>query len=153
MAQELPVKLSDDDRAARVDTLLAKLEYIESLQRKKRDDAKSTQTLIDAELEECQRLRRVLREDTELRKQGDLRFGDEVVPSSAEATEALAKVAEAAEKLPSEPHAFEPTDAMAEDDPCRVCGSQFEDPIHAQLAIEVEGTEEETDETHVGEAG
>lgn len=141
---EIPVKLSDDDREARHASLLFHLGEAERLEAKKKADAKATQELIDNEWAECYRLRRVLLDDQENRKQGDLRFGDDVVPSSAEATAALAEVARATgetddhgaggegAQLPSEPHEFTlpPSMPNAIDFPCVKCGAHIEDPVH-----------------------
>lgn len=89
MEQEVSVKLTVEEIAERGETLAAKMLHVEHLRRKKREDGKSTQALIDAELDECERLARVICDQEELQKQGDLFVDDEV------ATRALAGVAAA----------------------------------------------------------
>ena len=90
MSQEVPVKLTDDELLERGKTLAEKNLHIESLQAKKKADAKRTQGFIDEELAEAARLARVITGQEEVRKQADLFVGDVV------ATDALAQVGEAA---------------------------------------------------------
>jgi len=87
---ELPVRLTDDDRAERAISMAAKVLHIAALREKKRVDAKATQDLIDEDLDELERLARVLTEDQENRKQGDLQFGE------SEAMDALHGIAQRA---------------------------------------------------------
>lgn len=97
MDRELPVKLNADEVNERAETMATKLIHIGSLRKKRREDLRSVNALIESELDEVQRLARTIIDGVEQRKQADLRFGDEVVPSATEATAALAKVAEIAE--------------------------------------------------------
>lgn len=120
MDRELPVKLSDDEIIERAQTLATKIGTVEALREKKARDAKNTQALIDSELDEIQRLARVINESEELRKQGDLTF-DQV-----QATEVLADVAKRV--LPTDAHLFV-AKAVGLDE-CITCGSNIADPIH-----------------------
>ena len=97
MDDEVPVKLTEADREERHDSLLYHLGEAERLEQKLRDDTKAAKTLIAAEWSECYRLRRVLLEDQESRRQGELFVTDE------QATEALAEVAKAAEMTTEAP--------------------------------------------------
>jgi hypothetical protein len=96
----VPVKLTDAQLIERAESIATKLGTVEHLRRKKADDAKSTQALIDTELDEIQRLARVIRDAEEMRKQGELRFDEQ--PNQAEAQAALAKVAEVAGAVEAE---------------------------------------------------
>lgn len=87
MEREVSVKLTVAEVAERGETLAAKMLHVEHLRTKKREDAKSIQALIDTELDECSRLARVISDQEELRKQGELFVDDEG------ATRALAKIA------------------------------------------------------------
>jgi hypothetical protein len=91
MDQPVRVKLTDETLIEYGQHMAAKLLHVGVLRKKKADDAKSTQALIDEELDEAQRLARIITETEEERRQGDLHFGD--VPSTSEAQEALAQVA------------------------------------------------------------
>lgn len=84
------VKLSDHDLAERATMMATKLEHVKVLRKKKADDAKNTQVLIDEELDTLQALARVVLDAEEDGKQGDLFVGD------AEAMQALHDVAQAA---------------------------------------------------------
>lgn len=90
MNDEVSVKLTDEELLERGATLAAKHLHIDHLRDKKRADAKSTQALIDAELDEAGHLAREIDAQEALRKQGDLFVGD------TRARAALAKVGEAA---------------------------------------------------------
>ena len=90
MDDEVPVKLTDEDREARQTSLLYHLGEAERLEQKLRDDTSAAKKLIAAEWAECYRLRRVLLDDQENRRQGELFVTDE------QATAALAEVAKAA---------------------------------------------------------
>ena len=81
------VRLTDVELIERGQNMAAKLLHVGALRQKKKDDAKNTQALIDTELDEAERLARVITEAEESRKQGDLFVTDKV------ATEALAEVA------------------------------------------------------------
>lgn len=94
--QELPVRLTPEDVQARAETLASKLMHIATLRKKRRDDLRSINALIEAELDEVQRLARVIVDGVEARRQGEIEFADELVPSKAEAAAALARVAEIA---------------------------------------------------------
>jgi len=97
MDAELPVKLNEHEVAERAESMASKLVHIGTLRKKRREDLRSINALIETELDEVQRLARTIVDGVEARKQADLRFGDEVVPSQVEATEALAHVAEIVE--------------------------------------------------------
>ena len=86
MNDEVSIKLTKDELLERGATLAAKNLHVALLREKKRGDAKSTQALIDAELDECERLSRVITGQKELRRQGDLFVDDH------QAAETLAKV-------------------------------------------------------------
>jgi len=197
MDVEVRVRLSDAEIIERAQTMAAKVSHIEVLRKKKSDDSKNTQALIDTELDEVQRLARVICEQEEERRQGDL-----FAPTPGQAVDALANVAATAEgdnpaappaplnlaeqflaslgserpeehltrrlfrdfcsdkgvrgggkrkelweevqqlaaaaggtplagdggqPVPTEPHDF----AGKAEKPCTVCGSGFEDPVHA----------------------
>lgn len=138
MNDPVVVKLSDSEIAERAQVMARHIAEVERLEEKKKRDSKATQKLINQELAELARLGRVVSDAFEVRKQGDLRFGDTVVPSSDEAVAALARVAEEAKKpKPSEPHAFvldenAPPAVVAgvEVRTCKVCGSGELDPVH-----------------------
>jgi hypothetical protein len=66
------VKLSEHDLAERAGIMAAKLEHVRVLRRKKSDDAKSTQALIDTELDELGAMARVILEAEDEAKQGEL---------------------------------------------------------------------------------
>jgi polysaccharide deacetylase 2 family uncharacterized protein YibQ len=72
METEVNVKLTDAEIVERAQTLAAKVQHVAVLREKKREDAKSTQALIDAELDEVECLARVIGDQEELRKQGEL---------------------------------------------------------------------------------
>jgi hypothetical protein len=76
MSTEVTVKLTDAEIVERARTMAAKVQHLGVLRRKKRDDSKNTQALIDAELDEIERLARVIGAQEELRKQGEL-FADQ----------------------------------------------------------------------------
>jgi len=101
IAREVRVKLSDEDLIARAQTMAAKVEHIQHLRRKKRDDSRSLQALIESELDEVERLARVINAQEELRRQGDLFVADEIVDQET-ATRALAEAARAACTCPGE---------------------------------------------------
>jgi len=74
--------------------MAARVLHVALLRRKKADDAKSTQAIIDSELDEIAKLAEVITEAAENRKQGDLHFGD----IEAEAKEILGTVAKKLEE-------------------------------------------------------
>ncbi len=101
MDQVVPVKLSEHEVAERAEIMSAKLLRVKSLKRQRRETFRNFTAQIEAELEEANRIARVVAEGIEARKQSDLKFGDEVVPSTSEATEALAEIEKrAAERAP-----------------------------------------------------
>ena len=81
MDDEVVKKLTDEELIERALTMANKNLHIARLRKKKNDDAKSVQMLIDEELDEVARLSRVLVANEEARKQGDLSFGDEIATS------------------------------------------------------------------------
>lgn len=72
MNDPVRVKLSEHDLAERAGIMATKLEHVRVLRRKKADDAKSTQALIDTELDELAAMARVILECEEDAKQGEL---------------------------------------------------------------------------------
>lgn len=72
MNDPVRVKLSEHDLAGRAQVMATKLEHVRVLRRKKADDAKSTQTLIDSELDDLAAMARVILEAEEDAKQGEL---------------------------------------------------------------------------------
>ena len=91
MDDEVSVKLTVEEIAERGETIARKLIHIGAMRKQAKEAAATSKALIDSELDEVERLARVIGEQEELRRQGDLRFDQ--VPSPAEAQEALAKVA------------------------------------------------------------
>lgn len=75
MNDPVRVKLSEHDLAERAGIMATKLEHVRVLRRKKSDDAKSTQALIDTELDELAAMARVILEAEDEAKQGEL-FAD-----------------------------------------------------------------------------
>lgn len=128
MDEEVVVKLTDEELVERGVSMARHAAEVERLRKKKADDAKSTQALIDVELDEMQRLGRVLLDQAERRKQGDLKFGD------IEAAQAITDIAAAAGdtpgSLPSEPHEYVEDPAKPGAAICATCGSDEEDAIH-----------------------
>lgn len=92
---ELPVRLSTEDLAERAETMAAKVKRISFLRDKKAKDAKSTQALIDDELDLLDALATTVQAAEEMRKQSELKF--EEMPDQVKAREALAEVARLAE--------------------------------------------------------
>jgi hypothetical protein len=92
--REVTVRLTGEDVIERAEAMARRVAEVERLRKKKADDSKSTQALIDTALDEIARLGRVITAQAELRKQGELFAGDEVIPSTAESTQALALIAE-----------------------------------------------------------
>lgn len=92
--REVVVKLALSEVLERAEAMARRVAEVQRLRVKKAADAKGTQALIDSALDEIERLGRVITAQEELRKQGDLFVGDEVVPSTAESTQALALIAE-----------------------------------------------------------
>lgn len=132
MSRELPVKLTEHEVAERAESMAAKLIQIGSLRKKRREDLRSINALIESELDEVQRIARVIADGVEARKQSDIKFGDEVVPSQAEATQALAEVAKFAER-------YHRNGALCRKDPCKRAH-------HAPEALRAQGIKVEGDE-------
>lgn len=84
------VKLTDAEIVERAETMAAKIQHVAALREKKAREAKATQALIDEELDELERLARVVSEARDGRRQGELFVGD-LRPE--EATRALVEVA------------------------------------------------------------
>jgi hypothetical protein len=72
MNDPVRVKLSEHDLAERAGQMAAKLEHVRVLRTKKSDDAKSTQTLIDEELDTLAAMARVILDAEDDARQGDL---------------------------------------------------------------------------------
>ena len=90
MDETVAVPLTESEIAAKGEQMASKIHAVDRLRKKKAEKAKELQALIDIELDELKRLADSVEQGVEDRKQGDLFVGDQ------EATEALAKVGEAA---------------------------------------------------------
>lgn len=66
------VKLTEADLAERATQMATKLEHVRVLRVKLKADAKATKTLIDSELDDLERMARVVLESEEEARQGDL---------------------------------------------------------------------------------
>lgn len=104
MDRELPVKLNEHEIAERGEVIASKMLRVKQLRKKRREDFRNMTAQIDAELDNMQQIAETIMSGVEARKQSDLRFGDEVVPSQTEATEALAEVEKRASERPTEYH-------------------------------------------------
>jgi hypothetical protein len=89
MERPLPVRLTDSEMADRAQEIAAKISLVKVLRKKKRDDARNTQVLIDNELDQVELLAEAITDARELRKQGELFVDQET------ATRALAQVGQA----------------------------------------------------------
>lgn len=141
MDDEIEVDLTAEEVIQRAESMADKMAHVEQLREKKKKDAKSTQALIDAELDEMQRLGRVIRGAREMRKQGDLFVGQaaatqalgQVAAHAPDLGEALNAEAAPAPPVPTEVHVFT---AKAEGvDECTTCGSKGADPIHPHVFV------------------
>ena len=88
--QEVRVRLTDADIVDRAQELAAKVQHVKILRRKRREDLRAANALIESELDEIERLAGVITDQQELRKQGEL-FVDQ-----ATAETVLAEVGKAA---------------------------------------------------------
>jgi hypothetical protein len=86
MNDPVRVKLSEHDLAERATIMATKLEHVRYLRKKKSEDAKSTQALIDSDLNDLEAMARVVLEAEDEARQGDLfvdgtlgRVADELV--------------------------------------------------------------------------
>lgn len=91
MDEEVLVPLRPGELLERAKVLAAKVQDVAILRKKKTDDARATQALIDAGLDEMERLARVISAGEEDRKQGEL-FVDQVTVDQAQATAVLAEI-------------------------------------------------------------
>lgn len=115
----VPVRLSDDDIRERGELLAQKNIQIGALRKKRREQLRSINAQIESDLDECDRLSRIIQDGVEARKQGDLFVGDQVVRDPAatqEATEVLAEVAAMTEERPTRYHG---DGALCKRDTCR----------------------------------
>lgn len=87
---EVFVRLDDAKKAELAESMASKIQRVEQLRTKKKVDAKATQAQIDAELDNLASMARIIADDGENRKQGELFVGD------GEAQSALAEVAKRA---------------------------------------------------------
>jgi hypothetical protein len=76
MEKPVPVRLTDPEMADRAQEIAAKISLVKVLRKKKRDDARNTQVLIDNELDQVELLAEAITDARELRKQGEL-FADQ----------------------------------------------------------------------------
>jgi hypothetical protein len=76
MEKPVPVRLTDPEMADRAQEIAAKILHVKVLRKKKRDDARNTQVLIDSELDQVELLADTITDARELRKQGEL-FADQ----------------------------------------------------------------------------
>jgi hypothetical protein len=95
--EEVPVKLTDDQLLQRSETLAGKMEYRKTLVASAKEDAEKWKAQIAEVDSEIARLGRVILDAFEMRKQGELRFGDQAAVDRAEATAALARIGRRAE--------------------------------------------------------
>lgn len=79
MDREVSVRLTDSEIIERAQNLAAKIEHVKILRRKRREDLRSANALIESELDEVERLARVIGSQEELRKQGELFAQDTAV--------------------------------------------------------------------------
>ena len=86
MDETTRVRLSDDELIQRAETLAAKIQHVAHLRAKAKEDAKSAREVIEAEIDEIERLARVISEQEEERRQGEL------FVSQGEAEKALGEV-------------------------------------------------------------
>lgn len=99
MSRPLWVAMDADERKAHVDSLLRHLERVDELRDQRAKAVKKFAEQIDEELDEVMRLRRVLRDDGRQMTLADATVDDvPAEPSKAEATKALADVAQHAER-------------------------------------------------------
>jgi hypothetical protein len=112
--RELPVKLTEHEIAERGETIAAKMLRVKTLRKKRREDLRSINAQIEAELDTVQSIAETIMGGVEARKQGDLFVSDEVVPSQGEAAAALAEVAERVE-----PVLYHRDGAICRKDPCK----------------------------------
>jgi len=87
MDEEVRVRLTDQELIDRGNVMSAKVEHIGQLRKKRREDLRSINAIIESEQDEVERLARVIRKAEEARNQGELFVDDQV------ATETLAEVA------------------------------------------------------------
>ena len=128
MDKPTPVKLTDEDRAAKAHQMALKRHAYRAVKRELKRNSRAAKEEMERLEGEIDELADALVADEELRKQGDLRF-----EGKTDATKVLALV-ETRAPLPSEPHAYispqpaggEPADGL----PCTLCGSGEADPIH-----------------------
>lgn len=104
MDREVPVKLTEHEVAERAEIMSAKLLRVKALKRQRREAHRNLTAQIEAELEEANRIARVVAEGIEARKQSELKYGDEVVPSASEATAALAELEKRSQERAPEYH-------------------------------------------------
>jgi hypothetical protein len=95
--QEVPVKLTDEQLLARGETMAEKIGYRASLVASASADAKKWRKQVLEVDGEISRLARVILSAYELRKQSDLKFGEQATIDQATATTALAEIARHAE--------------------------------------------------------
>ena len=95
MDEEVLVPLRPSQVLERAQVMAAKVLHVAILRKKKADDARAAQVLIDAELDEVERLARVISSGEEDKKQGEL-FVEETLDKAA-ATEVLAEIGKRAE--------------------------------------------------------
>jgi hypothetical protein len=96
MEKPVPVRLTDPEMADRAQEIAAKILHVKVLRKKKRDDARNVQALIDNELDLVEVLADTITGARELRKQGEL-FADQDT-----ATRTLAEVGKTACLCPPE---------------------------------------------------
>jgi hypothetical protein len=95
--EEVPVKLTDEQLLARGETMAEKIGYRAGLVASASADAKKWRAQVLEVDGEIARLARVILGAYELRKQSDLKFGDQATIDQAAATAALAEIARHAE--------------------------------------------------------
>jgi hypothetical protein len=106
MSKPLWVAMSDDEWKSHVSALLRHLERVDELEAQRAAVAKKFKEYIDDEMDEVQRLRRVLTDDGQQMTLAEATVdNDPNIVAQEDATEALAAVAEAAEQLAPQFHA------------------------------------------------
>lgn len=147
---ELPVKLTDEQMIQRAQIMAGKLTRIQALRKKRREDLRSINALIESELDEVQRIANTIITAEEMRKQSELHFDEDprnqerVEPTAGEAQDALAKVAQLAEVMPPKFHA---KGERCDKNPCRR-RHLSEEQLRAN-GIEPEGAAETAEEEDV----
>lgn len=115
------VKLTDEQVSERGALMAAKVIYVGTLRKKRREDLRSINAEIESNLDEIERLARVVTNHEENRAQADLFVDGGTTKPEEPAT--------GREPLPSEPHKYRPSTGP-HGETCKLCGSYAGDGVH-----------------------